>query len=139
MTQTISLADYGIKVSNVLRNASPAELYEDGVLNDGSQIVSSGAIYADSAAKKGRSPKDKRVVEEPGSKDDIWWGNVNVPFSEASFAKNKQIAIDYLNTCDHLYVVDGFAGWDPATRIKVRIVCSRPYHALFMHNMLIRP
>jgi phosphoenolpyruvate carboxykinase (ATP) len=36
-------------------------------------------------------------------------------------------------------VVDGFAGWDPEHRIKVRIICSRPYHALFMHNMLIRP
>jgi len=139
MSQSISLSSYGIQVSKVHRNASPARLYEDGILSDGSTIVASGAIATDSAAKKGRSPKDKRVVEEPSSKDDIWWGNVNVPFSEDSFAKNKQIAIDYLNTCDQLYVVDGFGGWDPDSRIKVRIICSRPYHALFMHNMLIRP
>ncbi len=32
-----------------------------------------------------------------------------------------------------------FAGWDPQYRVKVRVICSRPYHALFMHNMLIRP
>src|SRR5262249_61832542 len=38
-----------------------------------------------------------------------------------------------------LYCFDGFAGWDPKYRIKVRVVCSRPYHALFMHTMLIRP
>ena len=36
-------------------------------------------------------------------------------------------------------MIDGFAGWDPKYRIKVRVICSRPYHALFMHNMLIRP
>ncbi len=24
-------------------------------------------------------------------------------------------------------------------RYKIRVVCGRPYHALFMHNMLIRP
>lgn len=24
-------------------------------------------------------------------------------------------------------------------RTKIRVVCSRPYHAMFMHNMLIRP
>jgi phosphoenolpyruvate carboxykinase (ATP) len=24
-------------------------------------------------------------------------------------------------------------------RIKIRVICSRPYHALFMHTMLIRP
>src|SRR6187551_2586176 len=28
---------------------------------------------------------------------------------------------------------------DPKYRIKVRVICSRPYHALFMHTMLIRP
>jgi phosphoenolpyruvate carboxykinase (ATP) len=36
-------------------------------------------------------------------------------------------------------VVDGFAGWDPKYRIKVRIICARAYHALFMWDMLIRP
>jgi len=36
-------------------------------------------------------------------------------------------------------VVDGFAGWDEKYRIKVRVVCARAYHALFMRNMLIRP
>ena len=35
-------------------------------------------------------------------------------------------------------VFDGFAGWDPAARFKIRVVCARPYHALFMNNMLIR-
>ena len=27
----------------------------------------------------------------------------------------------------------------PNYRLKVRVICARPYHALFMHNMLIRP
>ena len=48
-------------------------------------------------------------------------------------------AIDYLNTREELYCVDAFAGWDPDYRLKVRVICARPYHALFMHNMLIRP
>jgi phosphoenolpyruvate carboxykinase (ATP) len=38
-----------------------------------------------------------------------------------------------------LYCFDGFAGWDPAHRAKIRVICARPYHALFMANMLIRP
>lgn len=29
--------------------------------------------------------------------------------------------------------------WDLQCQFKVRVVCARPYHALFMHNMLIRP
>src|SRR4029450_6293438 len=52
---------------------------------------------------------------------------------------NRERARDYFNTRDRLYCFDGFAGWDPKYRIKVRVICSRPYHALFMHTMLIRP
>lgn len=40
---------------------------------------------------------------------------------------------------EDIYVFDGFAGWDPKYRIKVRVICARAYHALFMNNMLIRP
>lgn len=51
----------------------------------------------------------------------------------------RDIAIKYLNTLPGIYVVDGYAGWCEDYRLKCRIVCSRPYHALFMKNMLIRP
>ncbi len=139
MSLSISLAEYGIQVSNVLRNPSAARLYEEALQYDGGVIVSSGAIATDSGEKKGRSPKDKRIVEEASSKDDIWWGDVNRPISEEAFEKNKSIALKYLNTCERLYVIDGFAGWEPKTQIKVRIICTRAYHALFMQNMLIRP
>jgi hypothetical protein len=30
-----------------------------------------------------------------------------------SFLTNREVAIDYLNTCDRVYVVDGFVNWDP--------------------------
>ncbi len=52
---------------------------------------------------------------------------------------NRERAIDYLNTRNRIYVVDGYAGWDERYRISVRVVCARAYHALFMRNMLIRP
>ena len=139
MAKTFDLSHYGINVSNVLRNTPPAVLYEDGILSENGMITSTGAFATNSAEKKGRSPKDKRVVEEPSTKDDVWWGSVNVPISEDSFAINRKMAIEFLNTCDKLYVVDGFAGWDPESQVKIRVICSRPYHALFMHNMLIRP
>jgi phosphoenolpyruvate carboxykinase (ATP) len=58
---------------------------------------------------------------------------------EHTFEINRERAIDYLNTRENVYVFDGFAGWDPKYRIKVRVICARAYHALFMNNMLIRP
>ncbi|MDB6151916.1 MAG: phosphoenolpyruvate carboxykinase [Chthoniobacteraceae bacterium] len=79
------------------------------------------------------------MVKHPDSENDVWWGPVNVPMSEHSFQLNRERAVDYLNTRERLYIVDGFAGWHPQHRLKIRIICSRPYHALFMHTMLIRP
>ncbi len=140
MTTSFDLKQHGIHVDNILRNASPAKLYEQGLINErGTAISSTGALIAMSGEKTGRTPKDKRIVEHPDSTENIWWGDINIKLEETSFLINRQRALDYLNSRDQLYVVDGFAGWDPKYRLKVRIICSRAYHALFMHNMLIRP
>ncbi len=136
---SFDLSAYGISVKNVLRNAAVPVLYEQAILRQEGQIVSSGALATLSGEKTGRSPKDKRVVDHPDSSDNIWWGDINIPLGEQTYEINRQRALDYLNTRDQLYVVDGFAGWDEDYRQKIRIICANSYHALFMHNMLIRP
>ncbi|KAF9335998.1 Protein kinase C-like 1 [Podila minutissima] len=134
--------DTGIDYNHVLmiRNAASAKLYEDALrFEDGTIISSAGALVTSSGKKTGRSPKDKRIVEEPSTAEDIWWGPVNTKLSEHAFLINHERAVDYLNTRERLYVFDGYAGWDPKYRIKIRVVCARAYHCLFMRNMLIRP
>ncbi|MCA8997331.1 MAG: phosphoenolpyruvate carboxykinase (ATP) [Planctomycetaceae bacterium] len=134
------LTTHGITVKTVYRNPSPAYLYEEAIRHEPRAAISdTGALIAYSGEKTGRSPKDKRIVRHENSEQDIWWGPVNFPLEERSFMVNRERAIDYLNTKERLYCVDGFAGWDPETRIKIRVVCARPYHALFMFNMLMRP
>jgi phosphoenolpyruvate carboxykinase (ATP) len=134
------LASHQIQVATIHRNAAPAVLYEQALRHEpGSAITSAGALIALSGEKTGRSPKDKRIVRSESANDDVWWGSVNIGLDEHSFMVNRERAVDYLNTRRQLFVVDGFAGWDPRYRIKVRVICSRAYHALFMHNMLIRP
>ncbi len=135
----MNLSQYGITNPEIFRNLTPARLYHEALSNErGSVISSTGALVALSGEKTGRSPKDKRIVEHPESKDNIWWGEVNIPFPEASHDANKKIAVDFLNGREKLYVIDAFAGWDEHDRIKVRVISTRAYHALFMHNMLIR-
>lgn len=136
---TFDLSKYGIHVKTVYRNAEPSILYEQALRRGEGEIVASGALATRSGQKTGRSPKDKRIVDAEPSTKDIWWGNVNIKLSEKTFLVNRQRAVDFLNTRDQLYVMDGYAGWDEEHRIKVRIVCLNAYHALFMHNMLIRP
>ena len=106
-------------------------MYEDALAyEEGTSIASSGALNTSSGAKKGRSPKDKRIVDEETSTNDIWWGSVNIKMEDKTFMINRERAVDYLNTCDRLYVMDGYAGWDPEYRIKVRVVCARAYHGI---------
>lgn len=51
------------------------ELYEQAIKYEkGSFITSSGALATLSGAKTGRSPRDKRVVRDETTEDDLWWG-----------------------------------------------------------------
>jgi hypothetical protein len=64
----------------IIPNPSVAALYEDALVYEtGTAITSSGALTAYSGKKTGRSPLDKRIVKEPTSENDIWWGPVNKP------------------------------------------------------------
>ena len=119
----------GIKTKTVLRNPTVALLYEDALkFEEGTMITSSGALACSSGEKTGRCPKDKRIVEEEESKNDIWWGPVNIKCSERTFDVNRERAVDYINTRPRVYVFDGYAGWDPKYRIKVRVISARAYH-----------
>ncbi|MBM3999186.1 MAG: phosphoenolpyruvate carboxykinase (ATP) [Planctomycetes bacterium] len=134
------LRGYGIDVPNVFRNLSTAALCEEAIRFDpGTSLSDTAALIAFSGDKTGRSPKDKHIVRHNASENEVWWGSVNVPIHESVFMVNRERAIDYLNTRERLHCVDGYAGWDPEHRIRIRVVCARPYHALFMRNMLIRP
>ncbi len=124
----------------VFHNTPPAVLYEEAIAYErGTAIAANGALICSSGARTGRSPKDKRIVEDHESRDLVWWGEINIPLDEHTFLINRERAMDYLHTRRRRYVIDAFAGWDPDYRIRVRVVGNRAYHALFMHNMLVRP
>ena len=137
---SFNLHQYGIEVKNVLRNSSTPSLYEIALrLEKGTAMSDVGALLVYSGEKTGRSPKDKRIVKSSESENNIDWGDINIALDEKIFMINHERALDYLNTRDRLFVVDAFAGWDPKYRLKVRVICTRAYHALFMQNMLIMP
>lgn len=137
--KTLDLSQYGIS-GKAYHNAVPSVLYQLAFHNDrDARLASSGALVAYSGEKTGRSPKDKRIVQNDESSDNIWWGDINMALKDDSFVANKERAVAFLDTAPNLYVMDGYAGWDERYRLKIRVITSRPYHALFMHNMLIRP
>src|SRR4026208_958979 len=102
-----NLEQHQLTVAEVHRNLAPSALYEHAIRYEkDATIAENGALVAYSGVKTGRSPKDKRVVENPASKKDIWWGNVNIPCDQRTFQINRQRALDYLNTTERLYFFD---------------------------------
>ncbi len=128
-----------ILASEIVSNAAPARLYELAIAHEGSAITASGTLATFSGEKTGRSPKDKRIVESFENRGDVWWGSINIPISDESYLACRAQAFDFLNKRDRVYIVDGYAGWDHEYRLKVRVICTLSYHALFMRNILIRP
>ncbi len=57
----------------IIPHPSVPALYEDALVYEpGSGISSTGALTAYSGKKTGRSPSDKRIVQEPSSEKEIW-------------------------------------------------------------------
>ena len=77
---SFTLKQHEITVNRIHRNLPPSALYEHAILHEkDAHIAENGALVAYSGAKTGRSPKDKRVVKQGASENDIWWGPVNSP------------------------------------------------------------
>ena len=114
------------------------QLYEHTLARGEGQLAHKGALVVDTVPYTGRSPKDKYVVREPDTEDDIWWGDVNHPMEPEVFDRL------YARVCEHLgqqelYVQDLYAGADPANRLSVRSITESPWHSLFTRTMFILP
>ena len=133
-------SDFGKQIIDIVYNAAPSILYEFALKEKDTCITSSGALAVYSGIKTGRSPLDKRIVID-NEETDVWIGkpSPNIRMDSHTYNINRETTICFLNSQNLLYVFDGYAGWDKEHQIKVRVIATRAYHALFMHNMLIRP
>jgi phosphoenolpyruvate carboxykinase (ATP) len=136
----VQLIEHGLEPSGrVYWQPSTALLYTHALLRGEGKLAEGGPLVVDTGRHTGRSPKDKFVVREPGSEDRIWWGPVNRPISEEKFESLREKIAAFVEAEDVVYVVDAFAGADPAHRLSLRVITTRPYHALFAKTLFIDP
>ncbi|HVT11622.1 MAG TPA: phosphoenolpyruvate carboxykinase (ATP) [Fimbriimonadaceae bacterium] len=125
------------RAANVYLNPTVEELVDHALQFDSSQLAANQALVCKSGKYTGRTPKDKHIVQEPGSDANVWWENNN-PMDPATFERIREHLRDYAEG-KNLYVIDTYGGADPNNRIKARFIVERPYHALFIKQLLIRP
>jgi phosphoenolpyruvate carboxykinase (ATP) len=112
--------------------------YERGILTQ------SGAIAVDTGIFTGRSPKDKYIVRDDTTRDNLWWNdqgkgkNDNQPLSQETWQALKQQVTRQLSG-KKLFVIDAWCGANPDTRLSVRFITEVAWQAHFVKNMFIRP
>lgn len=125
--------------SNIKNQLSVAQLVEKSTARGEAKLSADGAVCAETGKYTGRSPKDKYMVEEEGSKDKIDWGKVNRPISSEVFDKLYTKVVNYLKAKDEVFVFNGFAGADAESRLSIKVVNEYAWHNLFCHQLFIRP
>ena len=145
----IDLTKYGITGATVIaHNPSYERLFEEETKPglegfEVGQQTELGAVNVMTGIYTGRSPKDKYIVMDENSKDNVWWTtdeykNDNHPMSEEVWAKVKDIAKQELSN-KNLFVVDAFCGANKDTRLAVRFIVEVAWQAHFVTNMFIQP
>jgi phosphoenolpyruvate carboxykinase (ATP) len=119
-------------------NPTTSLLYTHALARGEARLAEGGPLVVDTGRHTGRSAKDKFFVREAESEDRIAWGEINQPISEEGFEDLRDKLVEHLNEQD-LYVVNAFAGADPAHRIAVRLITDSAWHALFAKTLFIEP
>jgi phosphoenolpyruvate carboxykinase (ATP) len=138
-TASAALKGTGVHATReVHANLSAPALVAESLRRFEGRLSADGAVMVNTGVHTGRSVQDKFVVDEPGTTADVWWGKINQRLSPEKFVVLKGRVQAYLQGQD-LFVQDVYAGADPARRIRVRMVTTTAWHALFARNMFIRP
>lgn len=125
-------------LGNIFWNLSPAELVEDTIINGQGMLTDTGAIAIETGEFTGRSPKDRFIVCDAKTENAVWWGDVNIKFTEAQFDALYNRVKAYLNGKD-VYVRDAYACADDSHRMNIRVVTEFPWSNMFAYNMFLRP
>ncbi len=133
------LDNHGLNnVNGAYWNLSAPELYAESLGRGEGLLAQGGALVTVTGQHTGRSPLDRFMVEEASTKNDIWWGDVNVPISENNFDGLLKKMLGHLQGRD-VFVQDCYAGAGKKYRLPVRVVTEEAWHNLFARNMFIQP
>ncbi|GJE83364.1 phosphoenolpyruvate carboxykinase [Methylorubrum thiocyanatum] len=118
-------------------NLEAPRLYEEALRRGEAQLARGGALVATTGSHTGRSPKDKYVVRDASTENEIWWDN-NGSITPDQFAT---LLADFRAHArgKELFAQDLYGGADPAHRVRARVYTELAWHSLFIRNLLIRP
>ena len=133
-----TISDLGIENTKIHWNLSPSELASIAIKKGQAYLTSTGAININTGEFTGRSPKDRFIVSDNITKDTVWWGDINIPFSKHKFDLLQAKIVKYLSGKE-LFVRDAYACADQKYRMNIRVINEYPWSNMFAYNMFLRP
>jgi phosphoenolpyruvate carboxykinase (ATP) len=133
------LEEHGIRNINAAHwNLGAAQLMEQAIQRREGHLADDGALVVRTGQFTGRSPKDKFIVRDETTDAHVQWGAVNQPMTEAHFDRLYRKMQSFWQGHD-IFVKDCFVGADPAYTLPLRVISQYAWHALFAHQLFIRP
>lgn len=137
-TKSISLDNLGIENATIRYQLSSSELHKTTLERKQGKESSLGAIAVNTGEFTGRSPMDRFIVKDDITKDEVWWGNINIPFDSDKFDALYNKVTAYLSNKE-VFVRDSYACADENYKLNIRVVNEYPWSNMFAYNMFLRP
>lgn len=137
--ESASLKSIGLdNIANAYWNLTPADLVEESIILGQGVLSDTGALAVDTGEFTGRSPKDRFIVADETTNDEVWWGDINIKFDSAKFDALYNRMNAYLAGRD-VYVRDAYVCAHEDYRMNLRVVNEYPWSNQFAYNMFLRP
>src|SRR5699024_2612855 len=139
--QKPSMTTYGFQNNDnsVHYQLTPKELQRLTIENNQGKETADGVLAVETGEFTGRSPKDRIIVKDAITKDEVWWGDINIPFAPDKFDALYDKVVAYLSEQDAVYARDCYACAENSHRKAIRAITELPWSNLFVHNMFLRP
>ncbi|MBS1504024.1 MAG: phosphoenolpyruvate carboxykinase (ATP), partial [Bacteroidetes bacterium] len=126
------------RAKDVFFQLSPSQLIEAALKRGEGVLADNGALAVDTGEFTGRSPKDRFIVDDELTHDNVWWGDVNIKFCSERFDILLKKVTDYLSDRE-IFVRDASVCANEKYHINLRVVTETAYQNLFVHHLFRRP
>jgi phosphoenolpyruvate carboxykinase (ATP) len=133
-----SIDEFGINNSVVHWNISSESLQNISLKKKMVTLSDSGAIAVNTGEFTGRSPRDRFIVKDNITRDSVWWGEINLPFSSEKFDQLYDKVKAYLSHKE-IFSRNAFACASSKYQMSLTVVNEYPWSNLFVENMFITP